>query len=560
MNFRRRSGAALLACAALLCQALPCLAQSAPDAGSTLRDLQSEPLAPPPPNPPAPRISEPPKAPARPAPEVRFVLKAVHISGNSVFPTDRLLALVQDLVGTEVGFKDLNAAADRVTAFYRAHGYPLARAYLPPQEIREGNVDIAVLEVRFGAVDLDNHSRVRDAVISRFTAGLAGHLVEEGILERQLLLVYDMPGVGAPSSAFHPGAKSGQSDLAIELGPTRAVAGSVEVDNYGNRYSGANRVTGRAQALSPTGYGDKIEARYTKGNPGLEYWRLSYRVPVGGQGLEIGAAQSASSYRLGKDFSSLDASGDTRSTAATASYPFVRSRTLNVYARGDFERRAMSDSIGATATVTDKSMQLFSLAATVDLRGMSSVTVVSLGYTSGRLNIDTPLAQAIDALTAQTAGGFGKVTLNLLRVQTLTRRLTLAASFSAQWASKNLDSSEKFVIGGASGVRGYPAGEAPGDSGYLLRAELRRGLYRPAVPGTIERFVFLDAASVTTNQNPFIAGPNTRQLSALGVGARWQWRGRFRVELALAHKLGSAVATTDTDEKLRGWVQAIMEF
>ena len=36
--------------------------------------------------------------------------------------------------------------------------------------------------------------------------------------------------------------------------------------------------------------------------------------------------------------------------------------------------------------------------------------------------------------------------------------------------------------------------------------------------------------------------------------------GKFRVELALAHKLGSAVATTDTDAKLRGWAQAIMEF
>jgi len=561
MKHAGRACAARIACAGFVLLSPASFAQTPPDAGSTLRELEREPLAPPPPPPPPPSVTEPPAPAPRPAPEARFVLKEVRISGNTVFQAAPLAELLRDMLGREVGFEELSQAADRITAYYRARGYLLSRAYLPPQEIRDGVVQIAVLEVRHGKTKLDNRSRVKDEVILRYTEPLGGRLIEQGILERRLLLIYDLAGVSQPRSVFRPGAQTGESDLAIELGESRAYDASVEVDNYGNRYAGANRVSARAQLSSPSGLGDQIAARFTKGEPGLEYWRLSYQVPVGGNGLLLGAAYSASSYRLGKDFSDLDASGRTSAPSASVTYPFVRSRVFNVYGKADYERRDMRDSVGATSTVTDKTLSLLSLAVTMDYRGSASdVTVASVGYSQGRLNIETPLAQAIDALTARTQGSSGKFTVSVLRMQTLANRMTLALSLAVQKATKNLDSSEKFVLGGATGVRAYPAGEAPGDSGYLLRAELRRGLYRPSLPGTIERFVFVDTGSVRTNEDSFGPGSNTRHLSAIGVGARWELRSDFRVQLAVAHKLGGTVATSDKDETLRGWVQAVKYF
>jgi len=552
--------AARIACAGLVLLAPASFAQNVPDAGSALRELEQEPLKPPPPPPPPPSIQEPPAPAPKPAPEVRFVLKEVRISGNTVFEAKTLADLLHDVLEQEVGFKELSQAAERITAFYREHGYLLSRAYLPPQEIRDGVVQIDVLEVRHGKTVLDNRSRVKDEVILRYAEPLAGRLIEQGTLERRLLLIYDLSGVGQPKMVFRPGAHTGESDLAIELGESRAYEASVEADNYGNRYAGANRVSARAQLSSPSGLGDRIGVRFTKGEPGLEYWRLSYEVPVGGDGLLLGAAYSASSYRLGKDFSVLDASGKTAAQSASVSYPFVRSRPVNVYGKADFERRAMRDSIGATSLVTEKTLTIYSLAVTMDYRDTASVSVASLGYSHGRLNIESPLARAIDALTARTEGSSGKYTLSALRVQALTDRMTLAVSFTAQKAIKNLDSSEKFVLGGAMGVRAYPAGEAPGDSGWVLRAELRRSLYRPSLPGTIERFIFVDTGTIRTNEDPFGPGDNTRHLSALGVGARWELRDDFLVHLAVAHKLGGAVATSDRDEKLRAWVQAIKYF
>ena len=47
---------------------------------------------------------------------------------------------------------------------------------------------------------------------------------------------------------------------------------------------------------------------------------------------------------------------------------------------------------------------------------------------------------------------------------------------SAQIANKNLDSSEKFTLGGIGGVRAYPSGEASGDEGRKVSFDLK---YKP---------------------------------------------------------------------------------
>jgi len=73
-------------------------------------------------------------------------------------------------------------------------------------------VQIAVLEVRHGKTELDNRSRVKDDVVLRYMEPLAGRLIEQGTLERRLLLVYDLTGVGQPKSVFRPGAEAGESD------------------------------------------------------------------------------------------------------------------------------------------------------------------------------------------------------------------------------------------------------------------------------------------------------------------------------------------------------------
>jgi hypothetical protein len=57
-----------------------------------------------------------------------------------------LEALARPDEGKELNLEQLKAVAARVTEYYRERGYILAYAYLPPQDVREGVIEIAILE------------------------------------------------------------------------------------------------------------------------------------------------------------------------------------------------------------------------------------------------------------------------------------------------------------------------------------------------------------------------------------------------------------------------------
>jgi hemolysin activation/secretion protein len=133
-------------------------------------------------------------------------------------------------------------------------------------------------------------------------------------------------------------------------------------------------------------------------------------------------------------------------------------------------------------------------------------------------------------------------------------------TFFGQKAARNLDSSEKLILGGINGVRAYPQGEAPGDTGYLLSAELRYA-FNAAVPqGSLQLTGFVDTGQVKLNEEAFAAGANRRRLSGVGVGVNWFKPNDFALRLAVAHRIGNARATAGTDNETRGWLQAIKYF
>ena len=127
-------GLALLAISTAQAQTLPPLVP--PNAGQVLRELQTP--APALPNAiPAPRV-EP--APDSADNSTKVLVKSVVITGNQEIATSELTPLVSSLVGSEQTLAQLNAAARRITAFYRSRGFAVARAILPAQDITSGAV------------------------------------------------------------------------------------------------------------------------------------------------------------------------------------------------------------------------------------------------------------------------------------------------------------------------------------------------------------------------------------------------------------------------------------
>jgi hypothetical protein len=162
----------------------------------------------------------------------------------------------------------------------------------------------------------------------------------------------------------------------------------------------------------------------------------------------------------------------------------------------------------------------------------------------GQLNLDGSPTQMSDASTSQTAGDYSKVRYSLSRQQQLDANVFLYAALGGQWANKNLDSSEKFYLGGVSGVRAYPSSEGGGSLGQLLNLELRWRL-----PGNVNLVGFYDFGRVVVNaKNDFSGAPALNEYALQGTGLELSWRSTSGVALQAiyARRVGenpNAIAT-----------------
>ena len=144
-----------------------------------------------------------------------------------------------------------------------------------------------------------------------------------------------------------PGASVGASDLIVDLKmPGERVSGSIDADNAGNRYTGANRVGATLNLNGLAGQGDVATVRALTSADGLNYGRAAYQLQLGQ--AKVGAAYAHMQYRLGGDFDSLRAHGTAGIASLYGSYPLLRSRSHNLYAQIEPGRPEHSSATGWT--------------------------------------------------------------------------------------------------------------------------------------------------------------------------------------------------------------------
>ena len=547
-----RRNTVAMALGVALCHFSPAAqAQVPPDAGQTLQQLQP-PIA-------APRESQPLKiqAPLDAAPiapgGAAVILNAVKLSGNSVFSEETLRAALGDVTGKTFDLAGLRGLAQRITDVYQAGGYPFARAILPPQDLANGDLRIEVIEGRYGVVQAQGDDTGLARQATAFLDGLLpGSVIASAPLERAALLLDDLPGIQT-SATMRPGTQAGTGDLIVQVARDQRVRGDIGLDNAGSRYTGKNRVRANVDINSPFLLGDQLTVRALLSEEKLWLGSLGYSLPLGTSGLRGNVGYSHTSYELAKEFASLHANGTAKVASAGLSYPILRSQKANLTLIATYQSKDLHDNRDSTRTYESKSSQSMPLALQFDYRdAFDGITYGSASWTPGKLKLDAGLTAVDDY---KSNGRFHKVNLDVVRLQSLPAGFNLMAHLSWQQANKNLDSSEKLSLGGASGVRAYPSGEATGDEGGLAQLELRydAGAYTP--------YAFMDAGRITVNAKPVVAGDNRRSLSGGGLGLRYQ-RQAWSADVALAWRSigGRSLSETNSDPKPRVWLNVEYRF
>jgi len=497
-----------------------------PSAGSVLQQLQPSVTAPPP----AARVPAElvvPRAVTAPSsggPKIE--VKGFRIAGLTPARADALLPLVARYIGPGKTLADLEDAAKDIEVALQRQGLFLAQAYVPEQNLTDGIVTLQVLEGRLGAVKIEAEPGVKVApeFMDRIVAMLRGNPVaERELIERALFTLGDLRGITATSS-LAPGDKVGQADLTIKVSASRGYAYALEYDNAGSIYTGRNRVYANFDWFNPIGRGD-IASLKTQFSTGSRFARLSWLTPINERGTKFGLAGSFLKYKLGSAlFEPLAAEGTASALSLQLLHPQIRSRNNNLFLQASLDARRFEDDVNAIALKSKKAISGYATFGVVgDFRDTvwgGGISNYSANVVAGRLKIETPDEAVIDAENFKSAGRYTKLVVAASRLQGLPNKDYLFFGLQGQFASKNLDSSEKFSLGGPNGVRAYPSPESPSDSGLILTWEYRKPLTFEALPGDWIVSVFGDYGAAKLHETPLVGDPtdNTRHLSAHGVG------------------------------------------
>ena len=541
------------------------LAQTPPDAGSVLQQIEQQRRNPLPPES-APLFVPP--APMQSLGGATIMVRTFNFAGNTRLTNEELASVVAPFVNRPVDFTGLQNAAIAVATAYREAGW-VVRAYLPKQEIVDDAVTIQIIEATLGSVRVEGEARRASAERLRNivrTGQVPGAPLNVRKLDRRMLLINDLPGVLATGSLAQ-GRSHAETDLVLALEDGPLVSGSLTVDDAGTRFTGAERIVAAASLNGQFGRGDRAEALLLH-SEGSDYQRLAYSQAIGSRGIRVGVNASRLTYDIvTKDFAALDAHGTSSTVGLEASYPLLRARMHNVFVALNVNDKSFDNS-SAGATTTDYSVRNASLALygnSFDGLFGGGANTVSVAYVRGDVDLAGSPNEFMDALTTRTAGSFHKLQFAASRLQVLTERVSLYAGVSGQRAGKNLDSSEKFYLGGSDGLRAYPQDEGGGAEGLLASLEARARL-----PASFNLTGFFDWGSVRINKDNDIPGGVARNRGDFkGAGLTVGWTARFGLALkaTVSRRIGSnpfpTITGTDQDgsyEKNRFWLQASMPF
>jgi hemolysin activation/secretion protein len=535
------------------------------------------------------RIPELPKTEVSKAPAAlsgpRITVKTLKFTGpEALVSTPEMQNLAARWVGQEVDFAGLDRLAKQVTDLLRSRQWFLAQAYLPQQDVTEGHIEIAIqpgyLDGANGqggpfSVVMDSLKpiRVTKTQIGELASRTLkpGALANEANLERTLLLVGDLPGVKARAQ-LEPGVNTGATRIILNVEEGPMWAGSIIGDNYGSRFTGNAQINAGLQINDPRGFGDQYSLNVTH-TEGLDLARLGYSFPIASNGLRLSASWSPMNYKIVQGVG-VDAGlkGSSATTALSLMYPIQRSRVQNVYASLGLNHKALKDDSNS-GLLKDKRAKTLNASLSADQLdnfaggGLSNIT---LGLTAGQIDLSRLTTdKESDATGYNTQGHFQKINYSVNRLQKLGGQFTLLANLYGQVAGKNLDSSEKFGLGGPSGVRAYVGGEATGDTGWVANLEVRydwQSLSSDA--GQVQLLAFYDAGRIRLHQQETAlpittaTGRNRYGLAGWGLGANLSKSGSHALRVIWAQKSGSNPGRTteglDSDGRAstsRLWVQ-----
>ena len=479
---------------------------------------------------------------------VTFKVTSFKFKGLKAFRPKVLQKCLSEFVGLSLQFDDLSKIISTLEEFYKEKG-KIVSVKIPPQDITVGKLTVHLTEARVGqiVIDVNGSSNVRHSKIKASVESYSpkGKIYDASAMNRGMLLADDLPGVSM-TGFLQAGEKEDEVDLVLKTSKEPPYIADLAVDNAHARSLGTYRATLAASLVSPFQFAETIGLQTLK-SEGSRYGRLSLGMPFGSRGWRLNLYGSTLTYNVVTDeAASLGIEGDVEEAGLSLRYPIIRNQRGNLYQNYQYDHRVYLSSV---ATIIQKHYSIDSIS--MNLSGNIFDKVWGGGANSISIGMSHGKVSAKGGFIPVNEGQHTLINYSASRQQTISEKFSLFLSVSGQITqdvstsaihtieNKNevltedfLDSAESFSLGGLSGVRAYPSGEATGSVGRLVTAELRYLL-----GNDIMAKGFYDWGWVG-KRDPTTTGPSEYELSGAGLNLAWSTPLGFTFQGTYARRIG----------------------
>ncbi len=497
-------------------------------------------------------------------------------SGNSIFSSEVLSAQVTKFQGRVISAAELQEVRQIITDYYTDAGYVNSGALIPDQAVKNGEIEIQVVEGKLSKVLLDANDtrRLKDKYITTRLKIDNDTPLNTKDLQKRLQILQQNPLIKRFNAELGPGLTRGEAVLNLSITEERPYGYGFSINNHRSPSVGAWRAEAYGHHDNLSGWGDSLSVRYGL-TRGLNDYSVDYRLPIPGYETTLELhADSSDSQVVAAPFDQLDIESDSNTYSIGLRHPFYQN-----YNADDYHFRVFDMSLGLERRRSHTALlgRSFNFSPGVE-NGMSRVAAIRFGQNWLDRSRDQVIAfssrfgfgiDALDSTVNETPEGAAQEIPDsrfttwlgqfrwVKRLSTLDSQLWFRAD--GQWTNDALLPLEKFAIGGANSVRGYRENQMTRDKGAVVSLEWRIPvaeipLFKDGQEGDGKLFLvpFADYGWGRNNGGHEEVGP-TNSIKSVGLGAIWQINREMKAELFWGHALDDVDPQNDKDLQDNGW-------
>lgn len=419
-----------------------------------------------------------------PAGDPQFPVTRFNVAGATLVTSDEIDRVLQPFTGPERTLADVQQARAALEATYARLGYGATQVVLPEQEIKDGVVELRVIEGRLTGATIEGNRFFDAPNVRRSLPALAeGQPLNTARLALELRLANESP-VKQTTVVLKEGADEGDLAAQVRVEDQRPWRFSLGLDNTGTPETGNYRVgVGFQQAnlfdrdqvltlqyaTSPSEADDPSQFALSP-NKNVLIAGAGYHIPLYGLGDSIDLVAGYANVNSGVVQNLFAISGSGWVYAGRYNFGLPAAGPLEQKLSLGFDWRIYNNDVAQVGTSTSVVPDYVIHPLSLTYAGVYRSEGQELSFTlAGVQNIPGGTdgnQAAFDAVRpgAEAAYTLGRANVNY--VLGLPRGFQGRARFTAQYTRDELLPGEQFGIGGMDSVRGFLERQYSGDRGY----------------------------------------------------------------------------------------------